>query len=544
MIPAKRSIQALVIPFASLLLFVCGLFVCLYYGRSGFLPLDQSIVFDGGWRLLSGQVPFRDFTVPSALTPIVLQSLFFRFLGVNWFAYCLHAAVLNGFFCLLVFECLRMLRLPAPLAWGYGLCSSLIYYALIGTPYLEQHGFFFLLLALFCLLKLSHVRRRTHIIPLCFLLSLSLMLTYLSKQNVLLWGAFPVLALFIIAIPKQERAKIVLWGVLSLALWLFVICGFAAACGVNWGKVSVYFFQLPYIVGKERLTAVFMQFFPHIFLVLPQYLISPPLLLIAAVSALLSLLAAIFVKKQTLKPKQRRGLALVLLAGVLTFFSVAFALSTNHHKMNGYPYLFLSLGLLHCGLWHLFPVGLLKIFTGWLHLSILLFSGYEAYYLTTRFVTPRTILSGMKFQADEAATLQTPSLQFMEFFLNPRYYRFSAEDLDAVISFFAEQSGNFLLIGDTSILYGITGRPSPLPSLWLHQELTIPPPHLSDLWIQYQEELLDNIAHYNVKYIVLEGQGTMMGISVHSFPMLMQFLESQPVTMRAFGEFTILKLGN
>ena len=84
---------------AILFLFVWGGLLCLSTGRVGFMPLDQSIVFDGAWRLLSGQVPFRDFTTPDSLTPILLQVLFFKFLGVNWFAYCLHAAVFNGLFC-------------------------------------------------------------------------------------------------------------------------------------------------------------------------------------------------------------------------------------------------------------------------------------------------------------------------------------------------------------------------------------------------------------------------------------------------------------
>ena len=44
----------------SCLLFAIGVGVNLTFGRRGFLPLDQSIVFDGGWRLVSGQVPFHD----------------------------------------------------------------------------------------------------------------------------------------------------------------------------------------------------------------------------------------------------------------------------------------------------------------------------------------------------------------------------------------------------------------------------------------------------------------------------------------------------
>ena len=60
------------------LLFALGVGVNLVFGRRGFMPLDHSIVFDGGWRLLSGQVPFRDFAAPSGLVPSAMQVPFFR----------------------------------------------------------------------------------------------------------------------------------------------------------------------------------------------------------------------------------------------------------------------------------------------------------------------------------------------------------------------------------------------------------------------------------------------------------------------------------
>jgi hypothetical protein len=31
-------------------LFLFALAIALHYGRRGFMPLDQSIIFDGGWR--------------------------------------------------------------------------------------------------------------------------------------------------------------------------------------------------------------------------------------------------------------------------------------------------------------------------------------------------------------------------------------------------------------------------------------------------------------------------------------------------------------
>jgi hypothetical protein len=84
-------------------LFVFGTGVNLYFGGRGFMPLDQSVVFDGAWRMVSGQVPFRDFAVPNGIVPSMMQVPFFRVFGVTWFAYCLHASVINGLFCVVAY---------------------------------------------------------------------------------------------------------------------------------------------------------------------------------------------------------------------------------------------------------------------------------------------------------------------------------------------------------------------------------------------------------------------------------------------------------
>jgi hypothetical protein len=107
-------------------LFVFGTLICLYYGRDGFMPIDQSIIYDGAWRVLCGQVPLRDFLTPTGIVPILVQTAFLQLFGVNWFAYCLHAAAFNGLFAML---------------------SAVVMYVPSGTPLMEQDAFLFMLLA-------------------------------------------------------------------------------------------------------------------------------------------------------------------------------------------------------------------------------------------------------------------------------------------------------------------------------------------------------------------------------------------------------------
>jgi hypothetical protein len=121
---------------------VFAIAICLHYGRLGILPLDNAIVFDGGWRL-SGQRPFVDFTTPVAITPIVMQAALFRVLGVSWFTYRLHAALLNALFALLALAVMRAVGAGFFSAWVIGVGSTVAFYPPVGVPYMDQHSFFF-----------------------------------------------------------------------------------------------------------------------------------------------------------------------------------------------------------------------------------------------------------------------------------------------------------------------------------------------------------------------------------------------------------------
>ena len=128
-----------------------GLFAAaieLYYGRRGFMPIDQSVVFDGGWRTLSGQVPFRDYTTPNAIIPSLIQGLFFWVLGVSWTVYLVHAAVFNALFAMLVYILLRLCGGDRLTSFFYGALSAVVFYPPVGAPFHDQHAFFFALLAI------------------------------------------------------------------------------------------------------------------------------------------------------------------------------------------------------------------------------------------------------------------------------------------------------------------------------------------------------------------------------------------------------------
>ena len=123
-------------------------------GMRGFFAMDQSIVFDGAWRILQGQIPFQDFFLPHGPLSMWIQALAFHIFGVSYHVYALTAAAMNVAGAWLAYGTFRILvpekRWPA---WVAGLLTGSWLYAPMGTTYIEQTGFFFLWIAVFAVVR-------------------------------------------------------------------------------------------------------------------------------------------------------------------------------------------------------------------------------------------------------------------------------------------------------------------------------------------------------------------------------------------------------
>ena len=218
MLPASMKIVLTVLIAATAYLF------CFHVGQRGFFPLDQSIVFDGGWRIVQGQVPYEDFDVPFGPVSLWLHALFIKILGPTFFSYLFHAALINASGCLL---CIALVRLCLPrypsLALVGGLVTAFWFYAPSGTPYMEQTAFFFALLALYCTAVALLARDAGDLLrrSLCLASGIAIVLAVLSKQNAgLLFLPLPVL-LFGFNLLSTRRA---------LRPALFFLLGLGAGC--------------------------------------------------------------------------------------------------------------------------------------------------------------------------------------------------------------------------------------------------------------------------------------------------------------------------
>jgi Dolichyl-phosphate-mannose-protein mannosyltransferase len=133
-------------------------------GHRGLFLCDQSGVFDGGWRLMQGQVMYRDFYTPYPPVTFLIQWLFFRIVGVDFSAMVLAAAAVNVVAASCVMRIIRRVLPDAqfrPAALAGGVLTAVWFQAPAGTLWFEQTSFLFNLVALTLMIETTHSSERT-----------------------------------------------------------------------------------------------------------------------------------------------------------------------------------------------------------------------------------------------------------------------------------------------------------------------------------------------------------------------------------------------
>ncbi len=499
------------------------------------MPLDQSIVFDGGWRILDGQTPFRDFTTPAGLVPIALQALFFKGLGVTWFVYCLHAALFNGLFCVLAFALLLRLAAGAPAAAFYALLSGVVFYPPFGVPYMDQHAFFFSLASVVALVEgvtaPSGLRRTLALAALPWLLAIA----YLSKQipSVLflpLAGVIPFL------LPRKDLRPALRTMLMSaVALSLVLAAGILA---VDRARLGEAFFTRPGLEGRARMMA----------LLDPEALLGQAGELFRAfrlASLVPTIVGALFLllrrPRETVAPGRlpvwfRPTLALYLLA-----VCAAFVMVTDNQGENGIPFVFLAAGLVHVE----FAVrGREKVHrASWIMAGVLaLASAVDAFAFDRRVNSTRMVheLDGVTPALPGEAAALPPPLSYLEWRLHP-FYRFTPQDLGNTVAFLRREEGAIYVFGDLTILYALTGRGSAGDTLWLHPGLTLPEPGQPG-FAEWESRLQANLERRRVRFVVRESRQTYNGLRLSQLPRLAAFIEAHRERRISFGPIDVIEL--
>ena len=161
------------------LLNIFSIFYIFTFG--GLFWRDFSIVFEGGLRILYGQIPYRDFFLPSGPVVYYMQALFHWILGANASAMLLHASVAN-IICLSFFFLYAKKNIGNIPALLLATLLHFLYYGAIANPWYSQTALLFFFLGQ--LILLNDIEKQ-NVIPLWKVIVSGLLLctSIFSKQD-------------------------------------------------------------------------------------------------------------------------------------------------------------------------------------------------------------------------------------------------------------------------------------------------------------------------------------------------------------------------
>ncbi len=191
--------------FYLLLIFLFSFFINFYYSKFGTFPIDTFLHYDTGFRILNNEYPVRDYWIVSGFIIDFLQSIFFKIFGVNWFAYTFHSSLFNFIISLLSYYFFLSLNVSRFKSLIYTLSFATLAYTVSGTPFVDHHAVFFLLISTYLIITALNYPKKSY---LWVLIVIMFFLSFLSKQVPTFYVALSQGAIILYILIKKKNYNI------------------------------------------------------------------------------------------------------------------------------------------------------------------------------------------------------------------------------------------------------------------------------------------------------------------------------------------------
>lgn len=514
----------------------CGLaafILCYHAGRIGFMPLDQSIVFDGAWRVANGQIPWRDFMTPDSLVPIVIQSVVFAIAGTNWTTFVVHAAAVNALGAMFVFGYLRTTRLGTIASASGALATAVWLYPLMGTPYRDQHSLFFAGCALLASWRAAEVQRA----PWWWIAAgvtgaLALMSKAIPAAIVL-----PLAALSLLISPTAGVARGLLIAGVAGVSTVTAALGALVAAGAHWTDIVESVWLVPAGLGPARLS----EFIVRPGAVYFDFYVAMRLSFWSGLTLIMGTVMAIGVRVRA-AAATRHVLAPMTCALALMATTVVSAGLTWNEPVLLAGLLPLAFALLLLALLRGLEDGTLFSHHGarvarmaaMTAMSLALIGDATRGYWRVVLARQGHDMVVTAHEREPAPPARLADAGFSVWRV-PEHYTSAATSFDRLITWLDQHPGNFVLAGDEAIVYGLTGRPSISPILWIHPGLTFRDDAVAHERLRVRLE--DAMTNHQVRWIVLPANTPWMSADTSPAAMLAERFGEGPC--EAVGDYRI-----
>jgi hypothetical protein len=506
---------------ANILIAVAAFWVVWHYGFHGIFMVDVGILFDAGWRVVQGQIPYRDFYMAYLPATAWLQGLAFSLTGVNFAGLIWPAALFNFFGALLT---ARIVSLFFPDRRWIGLVAatvSAIYFQ--GPMAFLQHepaAYFFDLVALWLVLEHPQENTSRTRLLLDFAAGLSFAIAVLCKQNA---GGIFLLPLAAALVLRRAPLRIgpmlsfVAGGaacVASLAAWLYLVS--------DPKQFWYHAIFIPARFGGGRLLA------GGLFSLLRTLVFEHGgFNLITLAPAWTVLLWSAWNWRKAIPSPWRPALLAILL---LVYQNLLLRTMLNEAESSR-PFTGLVIGLV---------VGsFLSIKQR--RLTWALCSAYLAIMSATVFYLGAKIVVTRDNQQFKSATfrehVQIPGAERLLWGEPTMMGKtpISREHFEQVAGALRRRNTNFFVFADSTILYGLLGKPSPQPFLYLWRNHSY---RLSESKAT-AEQMVAALKKNNIQTIVLERDFD-AATSLEELPALAEWIHQEFVPAESIGLYTIL----
>jgi 4-amino-4-deoxy-L-arabinose transferase-like glycosyltransferase len=527
------------------LLIIFAFLFSIYSGRRGIHPLDQPIVFDGAYRILSGQTIYNDFQAPVGPVTFMLQALVFRIFGISWNIMIATAAICNAAAAILV---VRIVGIFTDFSKFYsylaGFLTAVWFYPPFGTIYMEQTALLFGLCSIWGILESSITKRELMKRSLLIIAGGSFALAILSKQNIGLFLVLPVVIVFSMTWRNTREALFSIPYFLMGFLLPMIIFGFYLYSSNTLDQFKIYVLEIPSDLGLRRLfriSRIILRFSTSIY--------------ISVFSLILILMnVAIILFKKITKDARKSIFAAVLSISLIITQQLSI-LSARNQAEN---YLGL-IGLVITLTFAFFQPLIIplfnwsrKIFTkdstrtpdqgvlNFYNLGVIVISGVIFVFGIN--ISTTRVVHDYFADANFNDALDIPGMEWVRW--GPQYIQgqiVKAEDIEGVYQYLLDTREQFYVFPEYAFFYGILGVPSPQPLLWFHKGLTFNNSNRQLI----DEMIVEGLISNDIEIIVLSS-----AVTPGSENLLKEFTNYERVIaedfeqIAAYGIFQIYKLKN
>ena len=97
------------------------------------MPMDNFVLYNGGFKILKGYIPFNDYWLVTGPLLDYLNALIFYLIGVTWKSFIIHSSIINCLVTLLNYKLFKELGLSIKISLFYSALFSILFYWLLSV---------------------------------------------------------------------------------------------------------------------------------------------------------------------------------------------------------------------------------------------------------------------------------------------------------------------------------------------------------------------------------------------------------------------------